>query len=215
MFRAASVTLWAATVLFCCTGAGAATRPAKDPEVIIAGGGDSAMGGGGSSAFPLGSVFSILSPSGTSPINLHNGTPCEVAGIQIPLCLFSNATDFTWTTLTLSITPVHQMGPFTCLPLLYFAHCAFSDNNTKVTFSGGTGIPVGDVFLFSVILWLPNTTFSGDATGAEASSGTVRRPLLPRAPAPRSEPSTAELFLDGHVALRDHCRLRVVADSPA
>jgi hypothetical protein len=208
MFR--PVTLWAVTLLVCCAGARAAGANGGDPVIIIAGGDNVASS---SASFPLGSVFSILSPTGTSPLRLPGGSPCEVAGIEVPLCLFSNGTDFTWTTLTFSITPSLPLPPFTCLYLAYFSSCQFSDQHKKVTFSGGMGIAAGDVFLFAVVGWLPNTTFSGNATGAEASSGTSWRPLLPRAPAPRPQPSTAELFLGGQVALRDHCRLRVVADS--
>jgi hypothetical protein len=199
-----SATFGAVAALLCCMAGRAAAVNAKDPIIIIAG--DDDVTGG----YPLGSSFSILSPTGSSPLHLLGGSPCVVLGIELPLCLFSNGTDFTWTTLSFSIAPGHQTGPFTCLALAYFSQCRFSDENRKVAFVGGKGIAAGDVFLFAVVSWLPNTTFSGEATGSESISGGASwRPSLPRAPAPRSQPSQAELFRDGHIASRDRSGLRV------
>lgn len=212
MFRSASVAFWVVTLLLCCAWAQAAGTNAKDPIIIIAGGGDVASSSDG---FPLGSVFSILSPTGTSPLSLLGGSACNVLGIELPLCLFSNGTDFTWTSVTFSVTPGLQPPGLICLALGYFSQCKFTDNNHQVVFSGGSGLPSGDIFLFAVVGWDLNTTFAGQAAGSESSSGTVWRPLLPGTAAPHSEPSTAELFLNGHVALRDRSRLRAVAESAA
>jgi hypothetical protein len=194
--------VWAAaTVILCCACARAARKPVKDPQVIIAGGGGS---------LPLGNVFQIVSPSGTSPLNLSGGSPCVLAGLQIPDCVFQNSTNSTWTTLTFSISPGNQTGPFLCTPLAFFSKCSFNKTGTSVTFSGGTGIRAGQDFLVVVILWLPGTTFAGSAT--ESYDSELRAPRR-RAPARRSEPSTITLFLDGHAALMDWERLRTARGS--
>lgn len=207
-----SAMLWAVVLLVSCGAACAAGVNTKDPIIIIAG--DDDVSRANSSSFPLGSVFSILSPTGTSPLSLLGGSPCEVLGIELPLCLFSNGTDFTWTTLTFSITPKPILGlVYTCLALAYFSDCNFSEDHQNVTFSGGSGLPAGGAFLFAVVLWSPNSTFAGEAAGSQAGSGTSWRSSLPGAPV--SQPSTAAIFLDGHVAIRDHCRLRLAATSPA
>jgi hypothetical protein len=194
------VVLAGTTVTLCCACAQAARKPIKDPQVIVAGGGGS---------FPVGDVFQIVSPSGTSPINLSGGSPCAVAGVQIPDCIFQNSTDFTWSALTFSISPGNQRGPFTCLALAYFSKCSFNKAGTSVTFSGGTGIGAGDDFLVEVILWRPGTTFAGSAT--ESGDSALRSPW--RVPARRSEPATIALFLDGHAARTDWRRLRTARGS--
>jgi hypothetical protein len=210
MLRFASALLWGAALLTLCTGQRATGQPGQkvqsDPEVIIAGDGDL------TGAFPLGSSFSILSPTGTSPLHLLGGSPCEVLGIELPLCLFSNGTDFTWSTLTFSISPAVQPLGFTCLALAYFSRCQFSDHNQKVTFSGGSGLAAGDVFLFAVVGWAPNTTFAGKAFAPESSSRILERPLLPRTPARGPQSSSAEIFRDGQIALANHYRLRLETD---
>ena len=196
MFRSASAMFSVIALFLSCSGARATSDNSGDPIIVIAGGGDAVPG------FPLGNSFSILSPSGTSPLNLPGGSACEVSGIELPLCLFSNGTEATWTTLTFLIAPGSQTGVFTCLALAYFSKCRFSDHNQSVVFAGGQGIASGDTFLFAVVSWLPNTTFSGKATRAE-SGARLSRPLLHSALGPRPEPSLAQLFLDGHVPLRD------------
>jgi hypothetical protein len=198
-------------VLFSCTIVRALSANHKDPIIVIAG--DDDVSRASDSSFPLGSVFSILSPTGTSPLDLLGGSPCVILGIELPLCLFSNGTDFTWTTLTFSITPSPQSPPFTCLALAYFSNCSFSDENATVTFSGGSGLPMRAVFLFAVVGWDANTTFAGNASGSDPYSGTLTRPLLPEAPAPRSYPSSREIFLNGQTILRDHDELRVAGNS--
>jgi hypothetical protein len=195
------VILAGATVTLCSACAQAARRPIKDPQVIVAGGGGS---------FPVGKVFQIVSPSGTSPINLLGGSPCVVAGLQIPDCIFQNGTASRWSALTFSISPGNQIGPFTCLALAYFSKCSFNKSGTRVTFSGGAGIGAGQDFLVVVVLWLPGTTFAGSAT--ESGDSALRVPS-PRAPARRSEPSTIALFLEGHAALTDWRRLRTARGS--
>jgi hypothetical protein len=198
-------------VLFCCTVVRAYSANKKDPIIIIAGADD--VSRASNSSFPLGSVFSILSPTGTSPLNLLGGSPCVVLGIELPLCLFSNGTDFTWTSLTFSITPSPQSPPFTCLALGYFSNCSFSDQDTQVTFSGGSGLAAGDVFLFAVVGWDVNSTFAGEASGSDYYSGTLSRPVLPEAPAQRSQPSSAEIFRGGQVAVRNHHEMIPESDS--
>jgi len=94
----------------CCAATrGDPTRRRGDPEVIIA---------GGKGSFPVGSAFSIVSPSGTSPINLSGGSPCLVAGISVPDCVFQNVSDSTWSAF--AISPTGQKGPFSCSALAYF-----------------------------------------------------------------------------------------------
>jgi len=208
MFR--SATFSAIAVLLFCTQVRASSAGARDPIIIIAG--DDDVMRASSSSFPLGGTFSILSPTGTSPLSLLGGSPCVVLGIELPLCLFSNGTDFTWTSLTFTIAPSPQLPPFTCLALAYFSRCRFSSRNKQVTFSGGSGLPAGGVFVFTVVGWDPNTTFAGKATGAGNDGATLRRLLSPRVPARRSQPSTAEAILDGQVPLRDHWTLRGLVD---
>jgi hypothetical protein len=196
MMKSYCVLLAGATVLLGAACAQPARMPTRDPQVIIAGGGGS---------FPVGNLFQILSPSGTSPIKLSGGSPCVVAGVSIPDCIFQNSTSATWSALTFSISPGHQKGPFTCLALAYFSKCSFNKTGTSVTFSGGTGIAAGQDFLVEVILWPPGTTFAGSAT--ESGDSGLRAPRR-SAPTPHSQQSTVALFLDGHAALADWRRLR-------
>ena len=184
------------TVILCCACARAAGKPIRDPQVIIAGGGGS---------FPVGNIFQILSPSGTSPINLQGGSPCVILGLAVPDCIFQNSTSSTWTALTFSISPGRQIGPFICLALAYFSKCSFNKAGTSVTFSGGTGIGAGEDFLVEVVLWLPGTTFAGTAT--ESADSALRAPRR-SSPELRSQQSTFALFLDGHVPLEDWRRFR-------
>ena len=195
--------LVAAAFLLGCACVHASKRPLKDPVVIVAGGGGS---------LPLGNLFQIISPSGTSPLNLLGGSACVVAGLSIPDCIFQNGTSATWTSLTFSISPANQQGPFTCLALLYFSKCSFNSDGTSVTFSGGTGIGAGHDFLFAVLLWAPQTIFSGTAENQsdEESSDSPALRLPPSDKAQESPPgqSTIPLFLDGQAALADWRRLR-------
>ncbi len=149
------------TVMSCAAARADSIRP-HDPEVII---------GGGKGSLPVGSTFSFISPSGTSPITLSGGSPCLVGGIiSVPDCIFKNATSSTWTGLRFTMSPKGQIGPFVCVALDYFSTCSFNSTGTRVTFSGGPGIGGGDDFLVEVILWLPDTQFSGQAQDPPPSS---------------------------------------------
>lgn len=208
MAKPSRFVMWGMAMALFCAGARAAGPPVKDPIIIIA-------GGGGGASYPLSSqIFKILSPSGTSPLNLLGGSACQILGISVPLCLFSNATSSTWKKLAFNITPGNQIGPFTCLALGYFSTCSFSNNNSRVTFSGGSGVGAGEVFLFSVVLWLPRTTFAGLATLAASPDAVLAAPIRP-AQAPPSQKSTMGLFLEGHAAFEDWRRLRTARVSGA
>ena len=153
--RRLSVVLLGGMIVACCAATPAdSIRRRSDPEVIIA---------GGKGTIPVGSVFSFISPSGTSPINLSGGSPCMVGVIAVLDCIFGNATGSTWTSLTFTITPNGQIGPLLCVTLAYFTKCSFNADGTQVTFSGGPGIPAGNDFLVEVLLWRPKTQFSGSA----------------------------------------------------
>lgn len=194
--KALCAIFWAATVALCSGWAHGATTPIKDPQVIIA---------GGDGSFPVGSSFSFISPSGTSPISLPDGSPCLVGQVSVLDCLFANASGFNWSSLTFSISPGGQKGPFSCSALAYFAGCSFNEAGTKVTFFGGNGIAAGKDFVVAVIGWSPGTTFDGEAKGQEAS-GTAFKATVQYTPA--SEPRTAAVFLNGQVALVRWERLR-------
>ncbi len=157
---------WNATVLLCCSWAHASTSSIKDPQVIIA---------GGSGSFPVGSEFSFISPSGTSPVSLPGGSPCVVSGISVPLCLFQNASHFGWGTLTFTISPGGQTGSFSCTALAYFTGCSFNETGTRVIFFGGTGIAAGHDFVVEVIGWAAGSTFEGEGAKTQGS-GTAMWP---------------------------------------
>lgn len=195
------VVLVGTMIIFRCACAQAAREPGHDPQVIIAGGGGS---------FPVGNIFQILSPSGTSPLNLLGGSACVILGIQIPDCIFQNGTTSTWSSLTFSISPGHQIGPFVCLALAYFSKCSFNKMGTSVTFSDGQGIAPGEDFLVVVLLWLPETTFAGTAT--ESDDSAARVPIR-RAQPRYSERSTLTLFLNCQPALMEGRRLRTADGS--
>ncbi len=175
--RAFSMLLFSGMLLMCCRVAHADRIRGGDPEVIIS---------GGKGSFPVDSSFSFVSPSGTSPIDLPGGSPCQVGTISVPDCIFENGTGSTWTSLTFTISPTGQIGPFDCSALAYFTDCLFNSTGTEVTFSGGSGIGAGDDFLIEVIAWLPNTQFKGKA-----------RLDAPRRPDATPEPATVGLLLAG------------------
>src|SRR2546423_939782 len=123
----------------------AAEKPRiKDPQVIVA---------GAKGSLRVGSIFSFISPSGTSPITLPNGSGCAVNLLNLVEldCIFQNGTDSTWTGLNFTIAPGDQSGLFVCLPLSYFNHCFFNKDHTQLTFYGGTGIAKDDEFLIAVL----------------------------------------------------------------
>lgn len=172
-------------ILAGCPAARADSIPARDPEVIMA---------GGRGSLPVGSVFSFISPSGTSPITLLGGSPCLVGLIAIGNCVFENGTGSTWTSLTFDITPGGQIPPFVCLALAYFTTCQFNSNGTEVTFSGGSGIGKNQDFTLEVLLWFPQTQFNGTAHSDPP-------------PAPTPELPAAELFSMGLATLLAQQRL--------
>jgi hypothetical protein len=194
-------------VLMCCAWAQAAKKPPlKDPQVIVA---------GAKGSLPVGSVFSFVSPTGTSPITLQNGSACDVTSLNIleDDCIFQNVTGSTWTSLNFAIAPKGQSGIFTCTPLAFFTNCFFNRDHTQLTFYGGPGIAANDEFLISVLLWLPGTSFSLTAT--LASGEMLHLPFGPRPAETRyaslrmrsyrpnrspSKSSNLALFLNGHVA---------------
>jgi hypothetical protein len=176
-----------------------AARPTKDPQVIIA---------NGKGSFPVGSVFRVLSPTGTSPISFPGGSPCVLGVIQVLDCVFTNASGSKWRSLSFAISPGNQIGPFSCLALAYFSTCSFNNHGTQVVFSGGAGLAPGADFLIVVLLWFPGTTFSATATKAN-SSRTALEPSPRSFPAPGSEPAAAvTVFLQGHAAFMDWPRPR-------
>jgi hypothetical protein len=177
--------LLSGTVLACCPAARSDSIPAGDPEVIMA---------GGKGSLPVGSIFSFVSPTGTSPITLFGGSPCVVGLIAVLDCVFQNASGSTWSSLTFDISPSGQIPPFTCLSLAYFTNCTFNSTGNQVTFSGGPGIGVRQDFTVEVLLWFPETQFSGKA-----------QPDPPADPTP--EPPIADLFLIGFAALLARQRL--------
>jgi hypothetical protein len=177
--RGLSTLLLSGMIVVSCAAARADSIRPHDPEVII---------GGGKGSLPVGSIFSFISPSGTSPITLSGGSPCLVGGIiSLPDCIFKNATNSTWTGLSFTITPDGQIGPFVCITLDDFSRCSFNSAGTEVTFSGGPGIGAGDDFLVEVVLWLPGTQFSGQAQDPPPSS--------------TPEPATVGLLLIGFATL--------------
>jgi hypothetical protein len=190
------------TLLVCAVCAQAAKKPIKDPQVIIA---------GGTGSLPVGSLFSFISPSGTSPITLLNGSPCLVGLTQLLDCIFKNGTDSRWSSLTLTITPGGQTGPFTCLALAYFSGCFFNSDGTQLTFFGGRGLPAGGDFLIAVLLWQPGTTFSIQATLAGSDGPVLKRKSTYDPLPPKSEPPSVTLFLKGHVAWDQWRRLQPAA----
>jgi len=194
--RSSRVFLIGFVVISCCILAQAGKKPFKnpenplgDPQVIIA---------GGKGSLPVGSIFSFVSPSGTSPVSLLGGSPCVVGllGTVLGDCVFQNGTDSNWTSLNFSISPSDQVPPFTCLALAYFSDCFFNKSGTQVTFFGGKGISPGDDFLIAVVLWLPKTLFSITATQAGSSSRIGPAPYRPAVP---SSGSSMALFLSGHL----------------
>jgi hypothetical protein len=179
-------------VCVCWTKAGAASS-IRDPQVII---------GGGHGSLPVGSSFKFVSPTGTSPVSLANGSPCVVAStkknIPVPDCLFRNESGFRWDTLTFNISPTGQAGPFSCAALAFFSGCVFNEEGSKVTFFGGTGIGPGDYFVVAVIAWAPRTVFRG--TGAATTAWGTGNVPRKHAPIPPSEPRTPDLLTQGNVA---------------
>jgi len=198
---AVAITIALATLASVC-GAASPTKT-KDPQVIIAG----ARG-----SFPVGSVFSILSPTGTSPISYPGGSPCVLGLIPVFDCVFTNASGFKWSSLSFAISPSGQIGPFICLPLAYFSTCSFNKQGTQVVFSGGPGLGAGSDFVLIVLLWLPRTTFSATATRGPSSRTALER--SPRGfPAPGSDSRAAvTVFLEGHAAFMDWQRPSLRAD---
>jgi hypothetical protein len=180
-----STLLLSGMIVVSCAAARADSIRPHDPEIIM---------GGGNGSFPVGSIFSFISPSGTSPITLSGGSPCLVGGIiSVPDCIFKNSTSSTWTGLSFTITPDGQIGPFVCVTLDYFSTCSFNSAGTRVTFSRGPGIGAGDDFLVEVVLWLPDTQFSGHAQDPPSSS--------------TPEPATVGLLLIGFGTLLARRRL--------
>ena len=182
--------------MLCCAraeaGMGRLNDPGKrpsDPQVIIA---------GGKGSLPVGPAFSFVSPSGTSPISLSGGSPCVVTGLNTILddCVFQNGTDSNWTSLSFTISPSGQIGPFTCLALAYFNGCFFNNSGTQVTFFGGTGIGSGDDFQIAVVGWLAQTAFSVTATVADSKKKVQADARQATSPAPGS---AMALFLGGHI----------------
>src|ERR1051326_6756227 len=195
------VILCGGTLLLGAAGAQAAKKPIKDPQVIIA---------GGNGSLPVGDLFSFISPTGTSPLSLPGGSACLVGLTKLLDCIFKNGSDQRWTSLTFTITPSGQLVPFTCLALAFFSGCFFSDNHTKLTFFGGTGLPAGGDFLVAVVLWLPWTKFTVQASSGDSSTRVLRGQPFESRQRGSTAPDLA-LFLDGHVALAQCRRLEPAA----
>jgi hypothetical protein len=176
--------LLSGTVLACCPAARSDSIPAGDPEVIMA---------GGTGSLPVGSIFSFVSPTGTSPITLSGGSACVAGSISVPDCVFQNASRSTWTSLIFDVSPSGQTGPFSCAALAYFANCSFNSTGTQVTFYGGS-IGARQDFLVEVLFWSPGTQFSAQAQSDPPADQTP-------------EPPIAKLFLIGFAALLARQRL--------
>jgi hypothetical protein len=190
--RGFSTFLLSGVIVVSCAAARADSIRPHDPEIIM---------GGGNGSFPVGSIFSFISPSGTSPITLSGGSPCLVGGIiSVPDCIFKNSTSSTWTGLSFTISPDGQIGPFVCITLDYFSTCSFNPAGTRVTFSGGPGIGAGDDFLVEVVTWLPDTQFNGQAQSHGRSQADPPPSSIP-------EPATVGLLLIGFGTLLARRRL--------
>jgi hypothetical protein len=84
-----STLLLSGMVVVSCAAARADSIKGADPEVIM---------GGGNGSFPIGHIFSFISPSGTSPITLPGGSPAWwAASFRSPIAYSKKATSSTWT----------------------------------------------------------------------------------------------------------------------
>ena len=122
--------------------------------------------GGGSSTKNIATTVFSFSGIGDIP-------PCFVGLEEVSKCQFLNDSDVDWNTLKLSIEPGSE--PVFCgLQEFGFDSCTEQQGNallpTVLTFSGGTGIPKGQILYFSGSGWPTTTTFTVAANVPEPAS---------------------------------------------
>jgi len=163
--------------------------PGTDPRIII---------GTGSGTLPVAFSFLFGSPSGSSPAT----SPCVVNGIPESDCVFSNATDSTFTTLSLDVdTTLPPGSTLECGVAIGgpFTGCNFGPDADGFifNFTGGSGVAPGGDFSITVDGWNPDTDFGVGANG-----------MIPPDPG-TPEPGTIVLFLTGASALAIAFRAKV------
>jgi hypothetical protein len=135
-----------------------------DPKVVFHP--PSQSGGGGPPQSDLtGTIFSFISPTGTSP----GTSACVIDGVDDDVCDFLNLSGVDWTTLQFTVSPGGDLS--SCQPLFGFTNCDVSQQGnstspTIFTLSGGTGIPDGTAFGFSTQGWAEDALFDVVANGA-------------------------------------------------
>ena len=128
-------------------------------------------GGGGATTYIVdGSVFTFLG-TGSFP-------PCFVGSMEITACQFLNASEQDWTILEVLIAPGSE--PVGCAALFGYDNCASQQGTdmlpSRLIFSGGTGIRVGEILAFKGSGWSSETTFQVSANIPEP--GTVSLAVL-------------------------------------
>ena len=151
--------------------------PGNDPRIII---------GNGSGSLPVGSTFLFGSPTGSSPAT----SPCVVNGIPEADCVFQNATNSTFTSLTFDIDTTLPPGSVLDCGIAIggpFNNCSIGADadGYLATFTGGPGVLAAGDFSVTVDGWNPGTDFGVGANG--------NIPPDPGTP----EPGTVGLFLTG------------------
>jgi hypothetical protein len=135
-----------------------------DPKVVFHP--PSQSGGGGPPQSDItGTIFSFISPTGTSP----STSACVIDGVDDDVCDFLNLSGVAWTTLQFTVSPGGDLS--SCQPTFGFANCDVSQQGdatspTIFTLSGGNGIPDGTAFGFSTQGWAADAVFDVAANGA-------------------------------------------------
>ena len=116
--------------------------------------------------------FTFFSPTGTSP----GTSPCVIDGVDDDVCDFLNVSGVDWTVLEFTVAPGGDLT--SCQPLFGFTNCDVlqpgdSTSPSIFTFTGGTGIPDGTAFGFSVQGWATNTEFDVVANTPEPSKSAL------------------------------------------
>src|SRR3984885_1319253 len=128
-----------------------------DPKVVLHP--PSQSGGGGPPQSEItGTIFSFISPTGTSP----GTSACVIDGVDDDVCDFLNISGVDWTKLQFTVSPGGDLS--SCEPLYGFSNCDVlqqggSGSPTIFALSGGTGIPDGTAFGLSTQGWAANAEF--------------------------------------------------------
>jgi hypothetical protein len=136
-----------------------------DPKAVFHA--PSQIGGGGPPESEITStLFSFISPTGTSP----GTSPCVIGGVNDDVCDFLNLSGQDWTKLVFTASPGGDLS--SCQPLVGFTNCEVNQQGgpnipTVFTFFGGPGIPNGVAFGFSTEGWEANTRFDVVANAPE------------------------------------------------